>query len=69
MRYHSAVRSGIRHVDRLGIGVTTRTGTGLSDVDDIGTRYRSYLACLNERRFGDLEEFVHDPVVQLGVQV
>ena len=24
-------------------------------------RYRAYLACLNERRFDDLPEFVHDP--------
>lgn len=25
-------------------------------------RYRAYLACLNERRFDELPEFVHDPV-------
>ncbi len=26
-------------------------------------RYRGYLTCLDERRFGDLAAFVHDPVV------
>lgn len=30
---------------------------------DLEARYRAYLACLDERRFGDLAEFVHDPVV------
>ena len=29
----------------------------------LGEWYRGYLACLNEKRFGDLAEFVHDPVV------
>ncbi|WP_413804990.1 ester cyclase [Streptomyces sp. OE57] len=29
-------------------------------------RYRGYLTCLNERRFHDLPEFVHDPVVHNG---
>jgi hypothetical protein len=29
----------------------------------VGERYRGYLACLNEKRFGDLAEFVHDSVV------
>jgi len=28
----------------------------------VGDRYRGYLACLNEKRFGDLAEFVHDSV-------
>jgi predicted ester cyclase len=32
-------------------------------VSGIGERYRGYLACLNEKRFDDLAEFVHDPVV------
>ena len=30
---------------------------------DLGDRYRGYLTCLNERRFDDLREFVHEPVV------
>jgi predicted ester cyclase len=30
---------------------------------DLEDRYRAYLACLNERRFDDLPDFVHDPVV------
>ena len=30
---------------------------------DLEDRYRGYLACLNERRFEDLPDFVHDPVV------
>ena len=30
---------------------------------DIEERYRAYLTCLNERRFADLGEFAHDPVV------
>ncbi|TWF79511.1 putative ester cyclase [Pseudonocardia hierapolitana] len=30
---------------------------------DLEARYRAYLTCLDERRFGDLAEFVHDPVV------
>jgi predicted ester cyclase len=34
----------------------------LPDVD-LADRYRAYLACLNERRFHDLPEFVHEPVV------
>jgi predicted ester cyclase len=29
-------------------------------------RYRAYLACLNERRFGDLPGFVRDPVTHNG---
>jgi predicted ester cyclase len=34
----------------------------LPDVD-LADRYRAYLTCLNERRFHDLPEFVHEPVV------
>lgn len=34
----------------------------MSDVD-LEDRYRGYLACLNDRRFDDLPDFVHDPVV------
>jgi predicted ester cyclase len=30
---------------------------------DLADRYRRYLTCLNERRFHDLPEFAHDPVV------
>ncbi|WNF01160.1 ester cyclase [Streptomyces luomodiensis] len=30
---------------------------------DLENRYREYLTCLNERRFHDLSEFVHNPVV------
>ncbi|MEA5360918.1 ester cyclase [Amycolatopsis sp., V23-08] len=33
---------------------------------DFETRYRGYLTCLNERRYGDLPEFAHDPVVHNG---
>ena len=33
------------------------------DQVDLADRYRAYLACLNERRFHDLREFVHEPVV------
>lgn len=29
---------------------------------DLDNRYRLYLACLNERRFDDLSQFVHNPV-------
>jgi predicted ester cyclase len=34
----------------------------MADVD-LADRYRGYLTCLNERRFHDLPEFVHEPVV------
>jgi steroid delta-isomerase-like uncharacterized protein len=30
---------------------------------DLEERYRAYLTCLNERRFDDLPDFAHDPVV------
>ncbi|WIX98769.1 ester cyclase [Amycolatopsis mongoliensis] len=30
---------------------------------DLAERYRAYLTCLNERRFDDLPDFAHDPVV------
>ncbi|MCR6484900.1 ester cyclase [Amycolatopsis sp. OK19-0408] len=30
---------------------------------DLEARYRAYLACLDERRFPDLADHVHDPVV------
>src|SRR5918997_4993924 len=30
---------------------------------DLADRYRGYLTCLNERRFHDLPEFVHETVV------
>ena len=30
---------------------------------ELEERYRGYLACLNERRFHDLPQFAHDPVV------
>jgi predicted ester cyclase len=33
---------------------------------DLENRYRGYLRCLNQRRFCDLPEFVHDPVVHNG---
>ncbi|GLY39783.1 ester cyclase [Amycolatopsis sp. NBRC 101858] len=33
---------------------------------DLETRYRAYLTCLNERRFADLPDFAHDPVVHNG---
>jgi predicted ester cyclase len=35
------------------------------DTDSYRTRkqYQDYIACLNERRFGDLVDFVHDPLV------
>lgn len=32
-------------------------------VDDTTERYRRYLDCLNDRRFDDLGDHVHDPVV------
>jgi predicted ester cyclase len=33
---------------------------------DLEERYRAYLTCLNERRFDDLADFAHDPVVHNG---
>jgi len=30
---------------------------------DLEERHRAYLTCLNERRFDDLTDFAHDPVV------
>ena len=38
----------------------------MADLDLVEDRYRRYLACLNERRLGDLPGFVHDPVVHNG---
>lgn len=35
-------------------------------MSDLASRYRAYLNCLNERRFADLPEFAHDPVVHNG---
>jgi predicted ester cyclase len=30
---------------------------------DLEELYRAYLTCLNERRFDDLPDFAHDPVI------